>query len=110
MNGTPLYISKRTARSLWQEYRIYRNRIELQCWLALHTLVIPASEILKIEVRPSVFSGRKEFIWGVKIDNCDLCRHVLLRRKSGILKRIGFSPDDPEKFVAVCQSIMPGTT
>jgi hypothetical protein len=110
MNDMPIYTSKRTAKSLWQEYRIYRDRLELQCWIALHTLVIPANEILEIEVRPSVFSGRKGFIWGVKIDNCDLCRHVLLRRKSGIMKRIGFSPDDPEKFVAVCQSFMPGTT
>jgi hypothetical protein len=109
MNDSPIYTSKRTAKSLWQEYRIYRDRLELQCWIALHTFVIPANEIREIEVRPSVFSGRKGFIWGVKIDNCDLCRHVLLRRKSGILKRIGFSPDDPEKFVAVCQSIMPGT-
>jgi hypothetical protein len=31
----------------------------------------------------------------------------LLIRKSGLFKRIGFSPDDPEKFVAVCQSILP---
>jgi hypothetical protein len=109
MNDTPIYISKRTTRSLWQEYRIYPDRLELQCWIALHTLVIPANEIQEIKVRPSVFSGQKGFTWGVKIDNCDLCRHVLVVKKSGILKRIGFSPDDPEKFVAVCQSIMPGT-
>ena len=111
MSDAPIYISKRTAKSLWQEYRIYRDRLELQSWIVLHTLVIPASEIREIKVRPSVFSGQKGFTWGVKIDNCDLCRHVLVVKKSGILKRIGFSPNDPEKFVAVCQSIiMPGTT
>jgi hypothetical protein len=109
MNGAPIYISGRTGKSLWQEYRIYRDRLELQCWLALHTLVIPAGAISKIEVRPSFFSGRKGFIWGVKIDNCDFCRHVLLTQKSGLFKRIGFSPDDPDKFAAACQSIMPGT-
>jgi hypothetical protein len=109
MNGALVYISKRTAKSLWQEYRIYRDRVELQCWIALHTLVIPAGEILKIKVRPSLFSGQKGFTWGVKLDNCNFCRHVLLIKKSGLFKRIGFSPDDPEKFVAVCQSIMPGT-
>jgi hypothetical protein len=109
MNNTPIYTSKRTAKSMWQEYRIYRDRLELQCWFLFHTVVIPAGEILKIEVRPSIFSGQKGITWGVKIDNCDLCRHVLIVRKSGILKRIGFSPDDPEKFMAVCQSIMPGT-
>jgi hypothetical protein len=42
----------------------------------------------------------------VKIDNCDLNRHVLLTRKSGFLKRIGFTPDNPESFVEVCKSIM----
>jgi hypothetical protein len=109
MNGALVYISKRTAKSLWQEYRIYRDRVELQCWIALHTLVIPTGEILKIKVRPSLFSGQKGFTWGVKLDNCNFCRHVLLIKKSGLFKRIGFSPDDPEKFVAVCQSIMPGT-
>ncbi len=109
MNGAPIYVSKRTAKSLWQEYRIFRDRIELQCWIALHTLVISAGEIVKAEVSPSFFSGRKGFTWGVKIDNCDFCRHVLLARKSGLFKRIAFSPDDPEKFVAVCRSILPGT-
>ena len=108
MNDIPIYTSKRTAKSLWQEYRIYRDRLELQSWFLFHTLIIPAGEIFKIEVRPSIFSGRKGFIWGVKLDNCDFCRHVLLIKKTGLFKRIGFSPDDPDKFVAVCQSILQG--
>ncbi len=107
MNDTPLCQSQRTAKGLWQEYRIYRDRVELQSWFLLHTLVIPAGEITSIEVRPSIFSGAKGFIWGIKLDNCDLCRHVLLTKKSGLFNRIGFSPDDPEKFVAICKSILP---
>ena len=109
MNGAPIYVSKRTAKSLWQEYRVFQDRIELQSWFPFHTLVISAGGIVKIEVRPSMFRGQKGFIWGVKIDNCDFCRHVLLTKKSGLFKRIGFSPDDPEKFVAVCQPILTGT-
>jgi hypothetical protein len=109
MDDTPIYISKRTGSNLWQEYRVYRDRLELQSWFLFHTLVIPAGEISKIEVRPSIFHGQKGFIWGVKLDNCNFCRHALLTKKSGCFKRIGFSPDDPEKFVAVCQSILPGT-
>ena len=108
MNNTPLYASKRTSKSLWQEYRIYRDRLELQSWFLLHTVVIPANEIQAIEVCPSIFSGRKGFFWGAKLDNCDWCRHVVLTRKSGIIRRIGFSPDNPEKFVEVCKSIMLG--
>jgi hypothetical protein len=104
MNDTPLYLSKRTAKSLWQEYRIYPDRLELQFWLFLHTFVIPADEIVEITIRPP------ETIWYFKLDNCNFCRHVRLKKKSGFFKRIAFTPDDPEKFVAMCQSIMPKTT
>ena len=45
MNDTPLCASKRTGRSLWQQYRIYGHRLELQSWVLLHTVVIPANEI-----------------------------------------------------------------
>ena len=103
----PLYISRRTAASLWQEYRIYSDRLELQSWFLFHTFVIPAKEIAAIVVRPFVFSGRKGFTWGVKLDNSDLCRHVLVRRKTGFWKRIAFTPDNPDTFARVCQSIIP---
>ena len=39
MNDTPLYVSKRTAKNLWQQYRIYRHGRELQSWVLLHTVV-----------------------------------------------------------------------
>ena len=103
----PLHVSRRTAACLWQEYRILPNRLELQSWFLFHTIVIPAMEILEIEVRPSVFSGRKGFTWGVKLDNADLCRHVLIRRKTGFWKLIAFTPDNPDEFLRICQSIMP---
>ena len=64
MNGTPIYISKRTAKSLWQEYRIYRDRLELQSWFLFHTIVLPANEIQAVEVRPSIFRGWDGFILG----------------------------------------------
>ena len=108
MNDAPLYASKRTAKSLWQRYRIHRDRLELQSWIIFHTFIVPTDEIQAIEVRPSVFGGWKGFTLGIKIDNCNLCRHVLLTKKRGLFKRIGFSPDEPEKFVEICKSILPG--
>ena len=108
MNETPLYTSKRTLKSLWQRYRIYRDRLELQSWILFHTIVVPAKEIRAVEVRPPVFSGRKGFVWGIKLDYSDFCHHVLLERKSGLFKRIAFSPDNPEEFVEICKSIMVG--
>jgi len=107
MSDTLLYASKRTGQSLWQQYRIYRDRIELQSWVLLHTLVVPRDKIKAVEVRPPVWSSDKGFTWGVKLDNCDLCRQVLLTKKSGLLKRIGFSPDEPERFVEISKSILP---
>ena len=106
----PLLVSRRMGASLWQEYRIFSDRLELQSWILFHTIVIPAREILEIEVRPSLFSGRKGFTWGIKLDNSDFCRHVLVVRKSGLFKRIAFTPDKPDEFVRVCQSIMAGGT
>jgi len=106
----PLFVSRRTPASLWQEYRIYSDRLELQAWILFHTIVIPTKEILTIEVRPSVFSGRKGFTWGIKLDNSDLCRHILVRRKTGFWKRIAFTPDNPDEFLLICQSAILGET
>jgi hypothetical protein len=101
MNGAPIYVSKRTGKNLWQEYRVYPDRLELQSWCLVHTLVVPASEILSVEIPPPGFIG------GIKLDNCNLCRHVVVIKKSGLFKRIGFVPDAPEKFAAACRSILP---
>ena len=102
----PVYVSRRTPASLWQEYRIFSDRLELQSWTLLHTIVIPANEILEIEARPSLFGGRKGITWGIKLDMTDLHRHVLVRRKTGFWKRIAFTPDNPDEFVRICQSII----
>ena len=117
MNDTPLYTSKRTAKSLWQQYRIYRDRIELQSWILLHTVVLPIDEIQAVKLCPSVLGGLLGFtwgmkidfrdMWGIKIDFCDLLPHVLLRKTSGLFNAIGFSPDEPETFVEICKSILP---
>ena len=103
----PIYVSRRRPASLWQEYRIYPDRLELQSWLLFHTVVIPANDILEIEFRPSAFSWRKGFTWGIKLDMTDLCRHVLVRKKSGFWKCLAFTPEDPDEFVRVCKSILP---
>jgi hypothetical protein len=91
---------------LWQQYRIFPDRLELQAWILFHTIVIPAREILTIETRPSVFSGRKGITLGIKLDNSDLCRHVLVTKKSGLWKRLAFTPDQPDEFARVCESIL----
>jgi hypothetical protein len=107
VSAPPLYTSKRTAKSLWQQYRVCPDRLELESWFLFHTMVIPAHEIQWIEVRPSILGNWPGFTLGIKLDNADFCRHVLVRRKSGFFKRIAFTPDDPERFVEICKSNLP---
>ena len=82
----PLYVSRRSGASLWQEYRIYGDRVELQAWMLLHTIVIPVNELLEIEVRPPVAFAdlfRRRGAWNIlalKIDLADIRRHVAVRR------------------------------
>lgn len=108
----PIYVSPRSFRSLWQEYRIYPDRLELECWIALHKLVIPATEIVEIEIRPpfvpvDLFRGKSlRYSSPLKMDCADVQRHVAVIRKSGFMRHLRFTPADPDKFVEVCKSIM----
>ena len=110
MNDRPLYASRRSWRSLGKEYRVYPDRIELDTWFGRK--VIPADDILEIEIRPpfvgaDVFRGKGLASgWALKLDMADLCRHVALRRRKGMMKRLRFTPDDPEKFVEVSRLVM----
>jgi hypothetical protein len=45
-----LYISKPSARSLWQDYRVYSDRLELRFWLFLKILTIPNEKIVDMKV------------------------------------------------------------
>jgi hypothetical protein len=110
--SVPIYVSPRSSTSLWQEYRVYPDRIELQCKVALHTLVISADEILDIQIRPplvfaDLFRGKGfAYAFPLKIDFADTCRHVAIKRRSGFIKHIRFTPDDPDKFVEACKTII----
>ncbi|MFH1243433.1 MAG: hypothetical protein V1689_13890, partial [Pseudomonadota bacterium] len=105
-----LYTSRRSWRSLWQQHRIYADRIELSSCIGTKT--IPVADIVDIEVRPplvigDLFRGKGfAYCWALKLDLADLCRHVALLRTSGIMKRLRFSPDDAATFVEVCRSVM----
>jgi hypothetical protein len=108
----PIYVSPRSVKSFLQEYRIYPHRLELECWVALGTLVIPADEILEVEIRPpsiigDLFRGKGfAYAFPLKMDCADMCRHVALRRKSGLMKCLRFTPDDPDRFVELCKTII----
>jgi hypothetical protein len=90
---------------MWQDYRVFPDRVELRCWMGLRTIVIPAQDILDVEVRSRAIFSLKHW-YALKIDWADLFSHVEIHRKSGLLKHIKFTPDNPADFVAACKSIM----
>jgi hypothetical protein len=90
---------------MWQDYRIFPDRVELRCWVLLRTLVIQAEDIVDVAVESSALFNFKHW-YAFKIDWADLFSHVEIHRKSGLLKYIKFTPDNPAYFVAACKSIM----
>jgi hypothetical protein len=108
--GQPLYVSAKSFKNLWQEYRIYGDRIELESCFGRK--VILAGDILDVEVRPplvigDLFRGKgfKESL-ALKLDLADLYPHVAIHRSSGWFKHLRITPDDPDTFVKICRSIM----
>jgi hypothetical protein len=106
----PLYVSARSFKNLWQEYRIYTDRIELK--ICMGRKIISAGDILDVEVRSRVvigdiFRGRgfKEILT-LKLDLADLYPHVAIHRRSGWFKHIRITPNDPDNFVRIGKSII----
>jgi len=105
----PLYESRRLFRSLWQKYLIYADRVELRFFG--RGRIISAYDILGVEVRPAPVIGDllrgKGFAYSfaLKMDLADFFGHVAIYRRSGWIKHIRITPDDPQEFVRVCKSI-----
>jgi|GEM_PF-562053 len=113
-HDTPIYVSERSARNFWQDYRVFPDRVELRCWLLLIRFVILAEDILDVKVRPRFsigdqFQGRVRIRWwALKLDWSDFFDHVEIHRKWRLFKYIRFTPDNPERFVAAVKSIRRG--
>ena len=109
MREQPLYVSRRLFRNLWQQYRIYADRVELGSFLGKK--ILSADDILDVEVRPPMVIG--DLLRGrgfarslpLKLDLADFFRHVTIHRKSGWIGHICVTPDDPDRFVEICRSI-----
>ena len=48
MKVYPTYVSKASAKSLWNEYRVYEDRVELQFRLFFKTFVIYYEDMISI--------------------------------------------------------------
>lgn len=103
MSDAPIYTSKSTVKSLWQEYVIYADRVEFETPFGL--MVVPFDQIECVEISESEIKGLargdlhlKGFRPAFKLDWANFLEHVVLDKNEGILKRVLFTPEDPEGF------------
>ncbi len=103
MNDTPVYTSRCTAKNIWQEYAIYGDRLEFGTLFGRMT--VPFDHIERIEVSESEIRGLirgdlhlKNFRPALKVDWANFVEHVVLDKREGHIRRILFTPDDPEAF------------
>jgi len=107
----PLYTSKSMVKSLWQEYRIYADRLELDTLFG--PMVVPFEQIERVELRPSdvacLFRGElqlENFRPALKLDWANFLEHVVIDKKEGFVRRILLTPDDPPAFARVLEEAL----
>jgi hypothetical protein len=103
MSDAPLYTSKSTAKSLWQEYRIYEDRAEFETHFGL--MAIPFDHVESVEVSESEVKGLlkgdlhlRNFRPALKLDWANFLEHVVLDKAKGKVRRVLFTPEDPAGF------------
>jgi hypothetical protein len=104
MDTDPIYVSVSTARSIWQEYRIYSNRVEIDTHFGCMT--IPFEHIETAGVSESEVKGLmkgdlhlKGFRPALKVDWANFVEHVVIDKNEGIIHRVLMTPENPEEFV-----------
>ena len=100
MSTTPIYVSDCTKKSLWQKYEIYDDRIEFHTWLGVFK--IPLDQIDKVEVYPPVLKSLRLHLrkcpLAIKLDTTDFSEHLVLDKKTGFVRHVLFTPEDPAEF------------
>jgi hypothetical protein len=101
--GPPLYRSRPGWRNLFQEYRLYGDRLELPCRILWRTFRIPLEDIRELGLAMPYGTTR---LWCIKLDLCDLFPHLYLVRRHGWIKTLEFTPDHPEAFLAAVNAVL----
>jgi len=103
MISTPIYTSKSTIKSLWQEYRIYDDHLEFDTLFG--QIDVPMENIEKAEVSESEIQGlfkgdlHVRYMPALKLDWANFVEHVVSDKHEGMLRHILFTPEDPSAFV-----------
>jgi hypothetical protein len=103
MSDTAVYTSRSTVKSLWQEYRVYDDRVEFDTHFG--TMTVPLEHVETIDVSESEVRGLlrgdlhlRNFRPALKIDWANFLEHVVLDKSEGWVRRVLFTPDDPAAF------------
>ena len=99
MGPHPLYKSERMFKNIWQEYRVFDDRVELAT--IFKTLVIPLEQVNRVAVANPYRVG-----WRLKLDLADFYQHVDLDKATGLFRHLAFTPDDPETFRATLEAAL----
>jgi len=90
-------------KSLWQEYRVYDDRVEFDTHFGI--MSIPFRHIERVEVSESEVKGLvrgdlhlKNFRPALKLDWANFLEHVVLDKSEGCVRRVLFTPDDLAAF------------
>ncbi len=104
MSNTPIYTSKSTIKSLWQEYRIYDDHLEFDTLFG--QMEIPFEDIEQAEVSESEIKGlfkgdlHLRYTPALKLDWANFVEHVVVDKREGSIRHILFTPEDPAAFVS----------
>ncbi|MCH8967243.1 MAG: hypothetical protein IID43_06160 [Planctomycetes bacterium] len=104
MSHAPIYMSKSTVKSLWQEYRIYDDHVEFDTLFG--QMQIPFEDIEQAEVSESEIQGlfkgdlHLRYMPALKLDWANFVEHVVVDKREGLLRHILFTPEDPAAFVS----------
>jgi len=108
----PVYVSKPGGKNIWQEYRVFADRIELdtKMW---GTVTVPMDQVERVRVaQPLVvfdlFRGEidlEDLLRTAKMDLADLSEHVSIEKDTGFWRQFRITPDDPESFVAAVEKV-----
>lgn len=111
-HDAPLYVSKPTVKNLWQQYRVYADRLELDTF-PWGTVRVPLADLERVAIRPPlvIFDvirgdyGLAEMMRAPKLDLADLNEHIALE-KTGFWKQFRLTPDDPHEFKRVVDGLL----
>jgi hypothetical protein len=104
MEDNLIYSSVGTLKSLWSDYKIFSDRLELHSIFC--NLTIPFENIEKFTKEESdleeLIKGHlhlKNFKPALKLDFANFQEHIVIDKTDGLIHRILFTPENIDEFM-----------